>query len=153
MLAERLFGHQYMVGMRHPEVQRSTEWVARLPAVVVARLTGKKPADAIKAKSDAKQPATPARRPDGLSEEKVDSDAGVRYLNQSGELEGGRRCATGHVWSLKGYRLGRSVTKPGEPTLYYLTPDQDGPARGFVWEELLIGPRDTVLPPDGVLTR
>ena len=46
-LAERLFGHQYAQEMRLPSGQRSTEWVARLPAVVAAlngevtRLTGK----------------------------------------------------------------------------------------------------------------
>ena len=49
-LAERLFEHQYGVEMRLPKGQGSTEWVARLPAVVsalnneVTRLTGKKPA-------------------------------------------------------------------------------------------------------------
>ena len=48
-LAERLFGHQYGVEMRLSEGQQSTEWVARLPAVVsalkneVTRLTGKNP--------------------------------------------------------------------------------------------------------------
>ena len=51
-LAERLFGHQYAQEMRLPEGVRSTEWVARLPAVVAAlngevtRLTGKRPKDA-----------------------------------------------------------------------------------------------------------
>jgi hypothetical protein len=34
--------------------------------------------------------------------------------------------------------------------LYYLL---DGPARGFVREELLVVPPDTQLPPDGVLRR
>ena len=57
------------------------------------------------------------------------------------ELEGGRRRATDPVWS-----LGRSVTKPDEPVLYYL---KDGPPRGFVREELLVVPPDTQLPPDG----
>ena len=53
-LAERLFGHQYGVEMRLPDDKRSTEWVARLPAVIsalnkeVTRLTGQKPVDAIK---------------------------------------------------------------------------------------------------------
>ena len=48
-LAERLFGYQYGVEMRLPEDKRSTEWVARLPAVIsalnkeVTRLTGQKP--------------------------------------------------------------------------------------------------------------
>ena len=55
-LAERLSGHQYGVEMRLPDDKRSTEWVARLPAVIsalnkeVTRLTGKKPAKAIKRK-------------------------------------------------------------------------------------------------------
>ena len=55
-LAERLFGHQYAVEMLLPEGQRSTAWVKRLPDVVkalnneVTRLTGKKPAVAIKKK-------------------------------------------------------------------------------------------------------
>ena len=53
-LAERLFGHQYAVEMLH--AGRSTVWVKRLPDVVnalnneVTRLTGKKPASAIKKK-------------------------------------------------------------------------------------------------------
>ena len=55
-MAEHLFGHQYGVEMRLSEGQRSTEWIARLPAVVsalnneVTRLTGRKPAKAIKEK-------------------------------------------------------------------------------------------------------
>ena len=156
-LAERLFGHQYAQEMRLPEGARSTEWVARLPAVVAAlngeptRLTGKKPSAAIKAKKVASNPSLPAHRPVGLKEQKLPSDVGVRYLYQPGELEGGgRRRATDPVWSFEVHRLGRSVTKPGEPVVYYL---EDGPARGFVREELLVVPRDTVLPPDGVLTR
>ena len=70
------------------------------------------------------------------------------YLYQPGELEGGRRRATDPVWSLTVYQLGRSVTKPDEPVLYYL---QDGPPRGFAREELLVVPLDTQLPPDGVM--
>ena len=56
-LADRLFGHQYVVEMRLPEGERSTAWVKRLPEVVSAlnneetRLTGKKPAVAIKEKA------------------------------------------------------------------------------------------------------
>ena len=56
-LAERLFGHQYAQERRLPSGERSTEWVKRLPSVVTAlngevtRLTGKKPSDAIKAKT------------------------------------------------------------------------------------------------------
>ena len=156
-LAERLFGHQYAQEMRLPEDQRSTEWVKRLPSVVAAlngevtRLTGEKPLDAIKKKSVTQKPSsTVPGRPVGLREQKLPSGVGVRYLYQPGELEGGRRRATDPVWSLRVYRLGRSVTKPDEPVLYYL---DDGPARGFVREELLPVPADTQLPPDGVLSR
>ncbi|MES9881870.1 MAG: DDE-type integrase/transposase/recombinase [Sedimenticola sp.] len=163
-LSERLFGHQYaqemLLAQRAPDQragERSVEWVARLPAVIsalnneVTRLTGKKPSDAIKAKTVAQKPSSVVPgRPVGLEEQKLPSRVGIRYLYQPGELEGGRRRATDPVWSLQVYRLGRSVTKPEEPVLYYL---QDGPARGFVREELLVVPPDTVLPPDGVLTR
>ena len=156
-LAERLFGHQYAQELLLASSgERSSEWVARLPAVVAAlngevtRLTGKKPKDAIKTKTVAQKPSSPAGRPAGLNEQKVPSGVGVRYLYQPGELEGGRRRATDPVWSLGVYRLGRSVTKPDEPVLYYL---QDGPSRGFVREELLVVPPNTQLPPDGVLKR
>jgi len=158
-LAERLFGHQYAQEMRLPSGQRSTEWVARLPTVIAAlnnemtRLTGKKPKDAMRAKSVAQKPSSVVTgRPVGLKEQKLPSSVGVRYLYQPGELEGGHRRATDPVWSLKVYRLGRSVTKPDEPVLYYLshTP-YVGPLRGFVREELLVVPADTQLPPNGVL--
>ena len=73
-LAERLFGYQYAVEMNMKDThvgQRSTEWVKRLPEVVsalnnevhVTRLTGKKPAQAIKEKSVSSKPATPYSRP------------------------------------------------------------------------------------------
>ena len=156
-LSERLFGHQYAQEMRLPEGQRSTMWVARLPAVIaslngeVTRLTGKKPKDVIKAKLVTQKPSSVVSgRPVGLREQKLPSGAGFRYLYQPGELEGGRRRATDPVWSLQVYQLGRSVTKPSEPVVYYL---QDGPQRGFVHEELLAVPIDTQLPPDGVLKR
>ena len=113
------------------------------------RLTGKKPRDAIRDGRVAQKPFLPADRPFGLQEQKLPSGVGVRYLYRSGELEGGRRRATDPVWSLEVYRLGRSVTKPGEPVLYYL---QDGPPHHrFVREELLVVPPDTQLPPDGAL--
>ena len=134
---------------------RSTEWVARLPSVAmkseVTRLTGKKPSDAIKAKTMAQKPSSVVPdRPVSHKEQRLPSGVGVRYLYQPSELEGGRRRATNPVWSLTVHRLGRSVTKPGEPVLYYL---QDGLPRGFVREELLVVSPDTQLPPDGVLKR
>ena len=126
-LAERLFGHQFAQVIRLPSGERSTEWAKRLPSVVatlneeVTRLTGKKPSDAIKAKILTQKPSSVVPgRPLGLKEQKVPSRVGVRYLYQPGELEGGRRRATDPPWSLEVYRLGRSVTKPDEPVLYYL---------------------------------
>ena len=104
-LAERLFGHQYAQEIRLLEGERSTEWVARLPAVIAAlnseetRLTGKKPKDAIKFKRVAQKPSSVYHRPVGLDEQKLPSGVGVRFLYQPGELEGGRRRATDPVWS------------------------------------------------------
>ena len=126
-LAERLFGHQYAQEMRLPSGEWSKEWAKRLPSVVAAlneevtRLTDKKPSDAIKAKTLTQKPSSVVPgRPLGLKEQKVPSGVGVRYLYQLGELEGSRRRATDPVWSLEVYRLGRSVTKPDKPVLYYL---------------------------------
>ena len=155
-LAERLFGYQYAVEMRLPSGEYSKKWARRLPDVVSAlngeatRLTGKKPVDAIKATAVKHKQSAPAAagRAVGLKEQKLPSDVGVRYLYQPGELEGGRRRATDPVWSVKVYRLARSVAKTGEPMLYYLL---DGPvARGFVKEELLVVPSDTQQPPSSL---
>ena len=148
--AERLFGHQYGVEMHLPEGQRSTEWVARQPAVVsalnneVTRLTGKRPAKAIKEKTVSAKPSTPYFRPVGVDEKKLPSGVSVRYLYQPGEREGGRRRATDLIWSLEVFNIERSIPKPNELVLYYL---RDGPKRGFVREELLVVPPDTELPP------
>ena len=148
-LAEKLFGHQYAQEMLLPLEQRSSEWVARLPAVVAAlngevtRLIGKRPSEAIRRKAVSARPAAPARRPVGFEEQKLPSGVGVRYLYQPGELEGGRRRATDPTWSINVHRLGRLVTKTGEPIVYYL----DGPPRGFVREELQVVPPDTQSPP------
>ena len=152
-LAERFFGHQYAVEMRLPEGQRSTAWVERLPKVVSAlnneetRLTGKKPAIAIKDKAVYSKPSTPYSRPVGESEKILPSFVQVRYLYQPGELEGGSKRATDSIWSLKVYSIARSFTKPHQPVLYYLL---DGPKRGFVREELLVVPPNTTLPPADV---
>ena len=148
-LAEKLFGHQYAQEMLLPLEQRSSEWVARFPAVVAAlngevtRLIGKRPSEAIRRKAVSAHPAAPARRPVGFEEQKLPSGVGVRYLYQPGELEGGRRRATDLTWSINFHRLERSVTKTGEPIVYYL----DGPPRGFVREELQVVPPDTQSPP------
>ena len=151
-LAERLFGHQYaqeMLVHSTAQAQRSSEWVARLPAVVAAlnvevtRLIGKRPSEAIRRKAVSARPAAPARRPVGFKEQKLPPGVGVRYLYQPGELEGGRRRATDPTWSLTVHRVERTVTKTGDPVVYYL----DGPPRGFVREELQVVPPDTQSPP------
>ena len=130
--------------------------MARLPAVVAAlnneptRLIGKKPQDAIEAKSVAQKPSSvvPGRAV-GLLEERLSSDADLRYLYQPGEQEGGRRRATDPIWSLEVYEQGAcGLIRPGEPVVYYL---RDGPKRGFVREELQVVPWNTELPPEGVL--
>ena len=119
----------------------------------VTRLTGKKPKDVISVKYVAQDASSIiVGRPVGVKEQKLSSGVGIRYLYQPGELEGGHRRATDPVWSLQIFRLGRSVTKPDEPILYYLD-TVDGPTRGFVREELLLVPSDTQLPPTGVLKR
>ena len=69
--AERLSRQQCAVEMGLPEGHRSSEWVVRLPAVVsalngeVTRLTGRKPAEAIKEKAVVAKPSTPFLRPAG----------------------------------------------------------------------------------------
>ena len=147
-LAERLFGHQYAVEMLH--AGRSTVWVKRLPDVVnalnneVTRLTGKKPASAIKEKNIVAKPSTPYLRPVGVNEKKLPPLIHVRYLYQPGELEGDTKRATDPIWSLKVYQVVKNMTKPNEPVVYYLS---DGPKRGFVREELLVVPPNTQLPP------
>ena len=91
--------------------QRSTKWVKRVPSVVsalnndVTRLTGKKPAEAIKEKCVFSKPATPYSRAVGLNERKLPPQVNVRYLYQPGELEGSGRRATDPIWSLKVYNI------------------------------------------------
>ena len=147
-LAERLFGYQYAVEMLH--AGRSTVWVKRLPDVVnalnneVTRLTGKKPASAIKEKNIVSKPSTPYSRPVGVNEKKLPPLINVRYLYQPGELEGGTKRATDPIWSLNVYQVVKNMTQPNEPVVYYLS---DRPKRGFVREELLVVPPNTQLPP------
>ena len=125
-------------------------WQSWVPDVVsalnneVTRLTGKKPAQAIKEKAISSKPATPYMRPVGVYEKKLPPRVNVRYLYYPGELEGDGRRATDPIWSLKVYNVERVVTKPDAPVVYYL---YDGPKRGFVREELMVVPSDTVLPP------
>lgn len=87
-----------------PLGKRLTEWVVMLPAVVsalnneVTRLTSKKSADAIRGKVVTQEPCTPHLRHVGLTEQKLPSGVGVRYLYKPGKLEGGSHCAANPVW-------------------------------------------------------
>lgn len=118
--------------------------VKRLPDVVTAlknekmRLIGKKPAVAIKQKSVFAKPATPYLWDE---QKKLPSYVDVRYLLQPGELEGSTQRATDPVWSFDTYTIGRAVSKPDAPVVYYL---HNGPKRGFVSEELMVVPPGTV---------
>ena len=85
-------------------------------------------------------------RPVGLKEKRLDSSMNVIYLYAPRELEGGQKIATDPNWSLKVYRIDRSVINKGEPLIYYL---KDGLGRGFVREELMLVPMGTELPPVG----
>lgn len=114
----------------------------------MTRLTGKKPAEAIRATSVTHSPFLPAHRVNGLREPLLDSDALLCYLYAPGELEDGRRRATDPVWSLTIHTVREAVRKAGQPALYYLN---NGPTRGFVRDELLIVPPGTALPPDRLL--
>ena len=117
---------------------RSPVWLAKGPLMPSKPTVAQKPSSVV------------PDRPVGLKEQRLPSGVAVCYLYQPGELEGGRRRATDPVWSLEVCRLGRSVTKPDKPVLYYL---QDGLPRGFVRKELLVLSPDTQLPSDGVLKR
>ena len=130
--------------------ERDREWVQRLPEVVralnseVTRLTGKKPVDAIREKAVDAKSTTGYSRPLGLKEKRLNSSVNVRHLYGDGELKGGKKRATDPNWSLKVYKIDRSVVNKREPVLYYL---KDGPGRGFFRGELMVVPRDTELPP------
>ena len=149
-LSERLFSFQYSQEMNMKSCERSREWVKRLPEVVralnneVTRLTGKRPVDAIRERVVNAKSSVRSSRPVGLKEKRLDSSVNVRYLSAPSELEGGKKRATDPNWSLKVYRIDRSIVKKGEPVLYYL---KDGPGRGFVREELMMVPSGTELPP------
>ena len=137
--------------MNFKEVKRSTEWVKRLPGVVLnseeTRLTGKRPVDAIKEKVFDEKSTTTYSRPIGLREKRLDSSKNVQYLYATCELDGGQRRATDPIWSLKIYNIENSLVNKGELVLYH---PKDRPKRGFIREELQIFPPGTELPPEGI---
>ena len=73
------------------------------------------------------------------------------------EMKEGKRSTTDLVWSLKIFNIDRTLVNKNEPVLYHLNKNEpvlyhlnknepvlyhlkDGPKRGFVGEELQIGP-------------
>ena len=90
MLADRLFSYQYHKELEDP-LKSNREWVSRVQNVVSAlnnektRLIGMKPVDAIKqtlVKQGFSQPVK------DYEEKLLDVGTKVRYLYESGELEG-----------------------------------------------------------------
>ena len=72
-------------------------------------------------------------------EKLLDVGMKVRYLYESGELEGqiykGQRVkrSTDPIWSVDVYRIKYRYAQKQQPTLYYL---DGGPKRSFIFEEL-----------------
>ena len=93
-----------------------------------------KPVDAIKEALVEQGFSQPAKE----YEEKL-LDVGIRYLYESGELEGQiykgerRKRSSDPIWSVDVYRIKDRYVQKYQPTLYYL---DGGPKRSFVFEEL-----------------
>ena len=104
-------------------------------------MIGMKPNDAIKL-NEVPLVAREAYPP----EELLPEDRLYRYLLQAGEEHDDKRCReTDRIWSKANYRLKEVVESSGNRVMYYL---KDGPKRAF--EELMLIPEDTELPPDYV---
>ena len=135
-LADRLVSYQYHKELEDPS-KSNREWVSRLQNVVSTlnnektRLIEMKPVDAIKqtlVKQGFSQPVK------DYEEKLLDVCTKVRYLYESGELEGyqyggkRRKRSTDPIWSVDVYKIKDRYIKK-----YYL----DGrPKRSFVFEEL-----------------
>ena len=140
-LADRLFNYQYHKELEDPS-KSNREWVSRLQIVVSTlnsektRLIGMKPVDAMKqtlVKQGFSQPVK------NYEEKLLDVGTKVRYLYESGELEGNqyggerRKRSTDPIWSVDVYKIKDRYIKKYQPTLYYL---DGGPKQSFVFEEL-----------------
>ena len=140
-LADRLFSYQYHKELEDPS-KSNREWVSRLQNVVSAlnnektRLIGMKPVDAIKETLVEQGFSQPAKE---YEEKLLDVGTKVRYLYESGELEGyqykgeRRKRSTDLIWSVDVYKIKDRYVQKQQPTLYYL---DGGPERSFVFEEL-----------------
>ena len=106
--------------------ERNREWVKRLPDVVKALYSETK-----------KNPTIETRKLD----DPIWPTVSVRYLYQPGEYEGGKRRATDPIWSVDIHKIDYHIVTQGIRVYYLKSP---APKRGFVKEELLIVPDDTV---------
>ena len=127
MLADKLFSYQYHKELEVPS-NSNREWVSRLQNVVSAlnnentRLIGMKPIDAIKetlVKQGFSQPVK------DYEEKLLDVGTKVRYLYESGKLEGYqyggeiRKRSTDPIWSIDVYKIKDRYVQKHQPTLYY----------------------------------
>jgi hypothetical protein len=157
-LAERLYIIQDAEDSLLPLNKRSRAWVKNLAIIVndlnnsVTRLIGMSPAEAIKKKYVFAKPSKPRNGPMGYDEIRLTHNDPVRYLLESGELEGGKRRSTDCNWSPQIYHIKESLVQKNRPVLYWLIDnDGNGPKRSFVCEELMVIPHDTELPPNYIL--
>ena len=140
-LADRPFSYQYHKELEDPS-KSNREWVSRLQNVVgvlnseKARLIGMKPIDSIKqtlVKQGFSQPIK------DYKEKLLDVGTKVRYLYESGELEGQqyggerRKRSTDPIWSVDVYKIKDRYVQKHQPTLLYL---DCGPKQSFVFKEL-----------------
>ena len=140
-LVDRLFTYQYHKELEDPS-KSNREWVSRLQNVVSSlnnektRLIGMKPVDAIKQTLVKQVFSQPIRE---YEEKLLNVGTKVRYLYESGELEGyqykgeRRKRSTDRIWSVDVYKIKDRYVQKHQPTLYYL---DAGPKRSFVFEEL-----------------
>ena len=142
-LADRLFSYQYHKELEHPS-KSNREWVSRLQNVVSAlnnektRLIGMKPVDVMKQTLVEQGFTQPAKE---YEERLLDVGTKVRYLYESGELEGQiykgerRKRSTDPIWSVDVYKIKDRYVQKHQSTLYYSHIDGE-PKRSFVFEEL-----------------
>ena len=127
-LADRLFSYQYHKELEDPS-KSNREWVSRLQNVVNAlnnektRLIGMKPIDAIKKTLVEQGFSQPVKE---YKEKLLDVGTKVRYLYESGELEGyqykgeRRKRSTDPIWSVDAHKIKDRYVQKHQPTLYYL---------------------------------
>ena len=127
-LADRLFSYQYHKELEDPS-KSNREWVSRPQNVVSVlnnektRLIGMKPVDAIKETLVEQGFSLPTKEHE---EKLLDVGTKVRYLYESGELEGQiykgerRKRSTDPIWSVDVCKIKDRHVQKQQPTLYYL---------------------------------